>query len=412
MGWDCGGCKATPKNGLPYCPGQNECAFLEEKGLNKVKRLPCTYCGARGGKRHEPDCFRPRVQKAFPIDKAFALPQQRNKIAIIVDSSSSMNPFRYQVPKVINEQIAEIKKNAAKLGQQTSISIYSFDDSVRREVMLDDVFNYKSEFIYYPHGNTALFDAVGMAIQDFNDTKDLNTSFLIITITDGEENRSKRFDKNSLTALMRQVEKTDRWTFVFSVPFGGRRTLSSFGIPDGNIQEWEQTIQGLETMNTNTVGGIGSYYVMRSAGMTRSSNFFQPDMTAVSKTAVRNLDDLSRDFHVWNVDRNAAIKDFVEDKLAQQPSMRRLMGRDYQIGRGYYQLTKSEEVQASKDMVILDKATNALYGGNQARELIGCPTNIAFKIKPGNHANYEIFIKSTSVNRKLVQGTKMLYYVG
>jgi hypothetical protein len=59
--------------------------------------------------------------------------------------------------------------------------------------------------------------------------------------------------------------------------------------------------------------------------------------------------------------------------------------------------------------VILDKNTNALYGGIQARQLI---VNQSFKIKPGNLANYEIYIKSTSVNRKLIPGTKVLYFVG
>jgi hypothetical protein len=63
-------------------------------------------------------------------------------------------------------------------------------------------------------------------------------------------------------------------------------------------------------------------------------------------------------------------------------------------------------------MAILDKETNAIYGGTQARQLIGCPMNTSFKIKPGNLADYEIYIKSTSVNRKLVPGTKVLYFVG
>jgi len=143
------------------------------------------------------------------------------------------------------------------------------------------------------------------------------------------------------------------------------------------------------------------------------SNFFQPDMSKVSKSAVINLTDLSQDFRVWNVDNGiSTIRDFVEDKL-RNIKLNKTLGRQYQIGRAYYQLTKTEEVQASKDMVILDKNTNALYGGQEARSLLGCPTGISFKIKPAIHSHqYDIFIKSTSVNRKLINGTKLLYFVG
>jgi uncharacterized protein YegL len=392
--------------------------------LNKVKRLPCQYCAARGGKKHAVGCRRPQKVTNMPIAKQPAPPQHptarpnevlRNRIALVIDASSSMQGFRYDVPRVVNEQVAEIKKNAAKLGQPTSLTIYSFADSVHELGHYEDVFTFRAFDGYVPSGNTAMFDGIGSAITDFQRSAfntDPNTSFLIVVVTDGEENRSRNFSKASLTTLMRDVERTDRWTFAFSVPRGGRATLRTFGIPDGNIQEWEQTGAGLESMSRATVSGLGSYYGARSAGLKRVSNFFEPDMTQVSRRAIQRLDDLSRNFHAWNVDAASPIREFVEGKLAQQPSLARQVGSSYQIGRGYYQLTKAEEVQAGKDFVILDKNTNALYGGDQARQLIGCPMNTSFKIKPGNLANYEIYIKSTSVNRKLVPNTKVLYFVG
>ena len=411
--WDCGGCSGSPVNGFPYCPGQEECAFLKQQGLNKVKRLPCQYCDARGGKRHAPTCNRP----VKVTDLVATRPQRgvlRNRIALVIDSSGSMCGFRNDVVRIVNEQVAEIKKNAAKLGQQTSLTIYTFADLVYQKDHYEDVFTFKGLERYLPSGNTAMFDAIGKAINDlrkmpFGD--DLNTSFLIVTFTDGEENRSLHYNKDRLLTAMREVERTDRWTFAFSVPRGGRRQIVSFGIPDGNIQEWEQTAQGIQSMNQSTMIGINTYYGARSNGATRSMSFFQPDLTAIPKTAIRNLNDLSQSFQVWNVDCNVPIREFVEDKIRQQPAIARKVGSNYQVGRAYYQLTKSEEVQATKDLVILDKATNALYGGNEARELIGCPMNQTFKLKPGNLGNYEVFVKSTSVNRKLLSGTKMLYFL-
>lgn len=383
-------------------------------------RQPCTFCNARGGKKHADACARPKATiarqpkvakhpTARPADLGFT------RVSLLIDSSFSMRRFGIvKTVEMVKDQIREVKKNAAKTGQNTSLTIYTFADRVSEIAHYEDVFNAKEDILMYnPDGNTAMFDAVGLSIQDSTRrAKNPNTSFLVMIVTDGEENQSKFFNRTSIADAMRKCEGTDRWTFAFSVPRGYGNALKALGIPEGNIQEWDQTDTGLATMSTANVAGLGTYFASRAAGVTRSMNFFQPDMSQVKTRDIQNLNDLSRDFHVWNVDSSSPIREFVENKISNQPSLGRKIGFQYQIGRGYYQLTKSEEVQASKDMVILDKNTNALYGGQQARSLIGCPVGHSFKIKPGNHGNYEIFIKSTSVNRKLMPGTKVLYFVG
>ena len=115
--WDCGGCKASPVNGFPYCPGKEECEFLRIQGLNKMKKLPCSYCGSRGGKRHADSCSRPgRVLK---VKQAIVKPAPhsytsllRNRIALVIDYSTSMSKLRNDVPRIINEQITKIKKRS------------------------------------------------------------------------------------------------------------------------------------------------------------------------------------------------------------------------------------------------------------------------------------------------------------
>jgi hypothetical protein len=51
-----------------------------------------------------------------------------------------------------------------------------------------------------------------------------------------------------------------------------------------------------------------------------------------------------------------------------------------------------------------------MYSGSDARTLIGLPTSGNARLHPGNHGNYDIFIQSTSINRKLVGGTGVLYW--
>jgi len=97
------------------------------------------------------------------------------------------------------------------------------------------------------------------------------------------------------------------------------------------------------------------------------------------------------------VPRETEIREFVVEKLGQ-----------YRVGDAFYQLTKKEMVQTQKALLLMEKGKGAIYGGPEARDLIGLPTGVNAKVEPGNHANYDIFVQSTSTNRKLVRGTKLL----
>jgi hypothetical protein len=107
-------------------------------------------------------------------------------------------------------------------------------------------------------------------------------------------------------------------------------------------------------------------------------------------------------FQVLEVDKDATIRDFVEDN-----------GAVFKKGRGFYQFTKTENVQASKEVVLVDKKTGDMYSGDKAREMLGAPPGVAVRVRPGEGdlKGYDAFIQSTSVNRRLVGGTKFLYEV-
>jgi hypothetical protein len=69
---------------------------------------------------------------------------------------------------------------------------------------------------------------------------------------------------------------------------------------------------------------------------------------------------------------------------------------------------KKELVQPGKSVAIFDKKSKLVYGGKCARQLLGLPEGINTKISPFDHGHYEIFLQSTSVNRKLPSHTKVL----
>jgi hypothetical protein len=324
-------------------------------------------------------------------------------IAMVIDRSGSMSRIKKDVVKVFNEQLKTIKENA-KTGLPTFISLYTFETKVDKPVYTNKpAAKVEPMKALVTAGATALLDAVGTAITDLgkaNGAKNPETSFLVITLTDGYENSSTKY-KKSLPSLIKKVQATGRWSLAFLSPKSGIKALKSLGIPEGNLQDWSTTTKGAREMGERVRRGLDTFFNARRAGKTSVSSFFTTDLSAVSIGQVSGkLKDSTREFHQWGVDAKAGIRDFVNGKLNG--------GGAYQPGSGYYELTKPEVVQAAKEFAIMDSA-GKIYAGASARGVLGLPEGEKFKVKPGTHGDWRVFVMSTSNNRALAKGTTLLY---
>jgi hypothetical protein len=328
----------------------------------------------------------------------------KNYVALVVDESGSMQYLAGDAISAFNGVLETVKAKTFEQHQETLISLYKF--SSRPERVYDSVGVSQASPLthgsYRPAGQTALRDAVALAIADFSSRPDAyrsDVSFLVIVVTDGQENNSI-IPESHLRDMIVAKQATDRWTFTFNMPPGAGHYATRFGVPAGNVREWEQTRRGMGETRVETEKGIGSYFEGRSRGATYSANFYDvtPDLSKLKSTAVKKaLTDVKADFKVLQVQKEEVIKDRVEAQ-----------GLDYRVGDAYYQLTKRELVQPHKDVLLMEKGKSAIWGGAEARDLLGLPANAGAKVTPGNHANYDIFVQSTSTNRKLVRGTKLL----
>lgn len=85
-------------------------------------------------------------------------------------------------------------------------------------------------------------------------------------------------------------------------------------------------------------------------------------------------------------------------------------GLMFKTGRGFYEFTKKETIQAKKEVIILDKETGDMYQGDAGREVLGLPIGVSVDIKPTyDRDRYTVFVQSTSNNRKLIGNTTFLY---
>jgi hypothetical protein len=326
-------------------------------------------------------------------------------VAKLLDQSGSMNSINAAAIKMANEDNASTVQNAATYDEPTSLSMYVFDS------VTDIVFENRSTGDEIPEykvgrglgGRTALFDAVLVAIDRLKAFGALKPhpkdSFLVNVVTDGEDNYSRGIQ--NVVKLMNDLTALGNWTFTFQVPKGYKdKFVRESGVPSGNVSEWEQSVEGTRTVAATTNAGTAAYFAGKSQGQLQTKGFFETNLSKVSaKKVTKNLDDLTKQFRVIAVPKEAVIKDFIEEKTKKV----------YVTGSTYYQLTKEEKaVQPYKQLLVMKKGEKKVYGGDAARELIGLPPGVTVKVVPGNHADFDIFIESRSYNRKLVRGTKVL----
>lgn len=334
-----------------------------------------------------------------------------NHIAFLLDESTSMEWADGRVKQVIAEQLTAIKQAAYGADQTTRVSVFSF---TTRYTGAGEALKFR-DFAFEEHpeavqpisvydprngGATPLNDAIREAVRrlELRDQKGTQEAFLLITLTDGQENRSK---EGPVNYLIDNLQRAGRWTFAFLVPPGAEMSTSrATGVPVANILAWAQTEEGLRAASGATVIGTQSYMSARSRGETQTSAFYTDASKLKPSVVAKKLEDVSKDFRHWRVDAEQPISNFVKEKTGS-----------YELGRAFYELTKPEMIQSHKDIVLQNRKTKKFFGGEEARTMLGIAKGpgVNVRVRPGNHGDWKIFVKSTSMNRKLVRGTDLLY---
>ena len=154
---------------------------------------------------------------------------------------------------------------------------------------------------------------------------------------------------------------------------------------DNQLQSYEEEIANQGRMNR-------SLYKMFNTMLNRDGGDFygESNLNAVSPSR----------FQMLNVDENASLKKFVQEN-----------GLTFKRGRGFYEFTKTETIQANKEILLMDKKTGDLFAGECVRGMLGIPENTKVRIKPTDLEQYSVFVQSNSYNRKLMANTRFLYEV-
>lgn len=335
----------------------------------------------------------------------------KNYIGFVNDHSGSMASLASAAVTDYNANITAVKDAASREMLDTVVSVVGIGmpnredgSQVLRQVQISNPHVLKPLNFWPCPGGTPLYDGVASMINLLRTLPDANkedVSFLVMVTTDGEEAHSTKYNMATLKALIDTVMSSGRWTFVFRVPKNARmHAITSLGIPLDNIQQWDTTsAAGMYASTQATTQAMDGYFRSRTAG-SKSSSTFYANAVAVNLAA---LEDVTKKVSLYVVPQESngiEIRPFI---LSHR--------MEYLKGAAFYQLTKTEsKVSFTKQILVRDRATGKIFAGKDARNMIGLPSDRNARLHPGDHKNFDIFIQSESVNRKLVAGTGVVYW--
>jgi uncharacterized protein YegL len=204
---------------------------------------------------------------------------KKTHIALILDKSGSMQGCLNETITGFNSQLEVIRKNMEK-GGETTVTLVTFNENVnilQEAVHADSVQGIDNQS-YLPNGSTAMYDAVHDAIESLKKLDDgqEQTAFLVITISDGMENASRRISSVRLAEKIQELENTKRWTFGY---VGANQDLAKvsekLNLQYNNTFAFDSnTTRGQQVMYAAVNCSTADYMHNRSKGATYSENLY------------------------------------------------------------------------------------------------------------------------------------------
>lgn len=338
-----------------------------------------------------------------------------NHIGFVLDASGSMSDHRQKLIEVVDNQIRHLAETSRDMDQETRISVWTFSDSndIHCVCWDKDVLRLPSIAEYYKiNGMTAFIDAAMKSLADMKTTSQIygDHSFLFFFVTDGAENASRIYNRDHLAEALR---KLDNNVTVGALVPGPKEMMEvkKLGFPAGNVQIWDATTAaGLERAGDSILRSTDAYMTARATtGLRSTTQLFDMSSAAVNSQTIQAAGLTPLDSSEYILTTVVYGKSFQDGDDWISTYTTNALGHQYVAGRGYYQLTLAPvKVQIQKDIAIVEKKSGKVYTGKNARALLGLPDMIV-TLKAGQNPDYDIFIQSTSPNRKLLHGQKYLY---
>lgn len=134
-------------------------------------------------------------------------------VAFLLDRTGSMSACRDETIKGFNGYIKGLRED----GSNMRFTLTQFDsidiDIVHDAVPLGEV-KMLNEETYEPRAQTPLYDAIGKTVRATEAKAGEKYKVLFVTLTDGQENASSEWTRQTINDLIKEKEEKDHWTFA------------------------------------------------------------------------------------------------------------------------------------------------------------------------------------------------------
>lgn len=196
------------------------------------------------------------------------------EIIVVLDRSGSMESIAEATVNGFNEFLKE-HKNADGIA---NVTLAQFDNKYElnyKSVPVKETNGLILNETFVPRGTTALYDAIGMTINN-TDTK---SDVIFVIITDGHENASREFKQEDIFSLIKEKEDKQGWKFIFlAANQDAIKTGNSIGIKGGRSMTYASTSAGTDAAFKSVASNLSGY---RSAKFAKISANLSMDMASL-----------------------------------------------------------------------------------------------------------------------------------
>lgn len=160
--------------------------------------------------------------------------ENKTLVSFVLDETGSMQTCKQATISGFNEYVESLsRKTKGTVFQLTRFNSEKVDTS--KPVPIGDA-EKLTDKNYQPDHNTPLYDAIGKTINALGSPRE---RVLFVIMTDGEENSSQEFTRDSIFKLIKEKEK-ENWSFVFlGANQDSWETGRSIGLAKGNTANFD-----------------------------------------------------------------------------------------------------------------------------------------------------------------------------
>lgn len=185
-----------------------------------------------------------KKQDVPPVEEAPPpAPETSERVIIFVlDESGSMSPVSEKTIAGYNEYLQGLRHEAQSAGLDIRVTLQQFNGNGLKTIYaaapLATIAPLTNK-TYQPASTTPLYDAIGNALRE-TDAHTRSASTLVVILTDGFENSSSEFSKETIASLIKERE-SEGWAFVYlGADLSTMNDATAIGVTASSIGVYDQ----------------------------------------------------------------------------------------------------------------------------------------------------------------------------